>query len=108
MTSPRRSKAKADLDVAQAAALFAVPVRAHMLLALRGGQRCSAGGLAAAAGVSPSTASSHLAYLLDCGLLTVERHGRKRLFRLAGPQVEEALEALRLLAGLARAADGRE
>ena len=102
MTSSGRSRVASELDVSQAAALFAVPVRADMLLLLADRQCCSAGELAAAASVSPSTASGHLTYLLDNGLLTVERHGRRRLYRLAGPEVREALEALRSLAHLAR------
>jgi len=36
----------------------------------------------------------HLARLVNAGLLSVERQGRGRYFRLAGPSVAEALEAL--------------
>ena len=56
------------------------------------------------AGVAASTASAHLARLLDGGLLTVEPHGRHRYFRLAGPAVAELIEAL---AGLSPAAPVR-
>ena len=38
-------------------------------------------------GIAPSTASAHLARLLDAGFLSVERHGRHRYFRLSGPEV---------------------
>ncbi|MER6026445.1 ArsR family transcriptional regulator [Streptomyces sp. NPDC001851] len=102
MTASRRPKATPQLDLAKAAALFSVPARTEMLLALEDREACSAGELALCAGVSASTASSHLAYLLDQGLLAVEQRGRRRLFRLADPQVSAALEALRLLAGLPR------
>ena len=54
--------------------------------------------LAAAAGVSAPTASSHLARLLDGGLVTVEQHGRHRYYRLAGHHVAEAVEALARIA----------
>src|SRR4051812_28706810 len=60
--------------------------------------------LSAAAGVSPPTASSHLARLLDGGLVTVEQHGRHRYYRLAGHQVAEAVEALARIAPPAAAA----
>jgi DNA-binding transcriptional ArsR family regulator len=54
--------------------------------------------LAAEAGVAPSTATFHLARLLEAGLVTAERHGRHRYFRMAGPDVAEALEGLARLA----------
>jgi hypothetical protein len=49
-------------------------------------------------GVSASTTSEHLARLVDGGVLTVEPSGRHRYFRLAGPQVAAAVEALAVLA----------
>ena len=54
--------------------------------------------LARAAAVSPSTASSHLAALTDGALVVAEPAGRSRAYRLAGPAVAEALEALSVLA----------
>ncbi len=54
--------------------------------------------LAAEAGVSASTVSEHLAKLCDAGMLSVERHGRHRYYRLASPQVAHALEALAQIA----------
>jgi hypothetical protein len=54
--------------------------------------------LAAEAGVAPSTASPHLARLLDAGLLTVRPQGRHRYYALAGPHVGELIEALARLA----------
>ncbi len=44
--------------------------------------------------MAPSTASAHLSKLVAGGLLRVERHGRSRYFRLAGPQVGELIEVL--------------
>ncbi|WSQ09929.1 metalloregulator ArsR/SmtB family transcription factor [Streptomyces sp. NBC_01231] len=100
MTASRLPRKKPQLDLAKAAALFAVPARAEMLLALETRGESSAGELAALAGVSAPTASSHLAYLLDRGLLTVDQRGRSRVYRLAGEEVRSALESLRLLAAL--------
>lgn len=80
--------------VAAAAQLIADPARANMLMALVDGRARPAGELAYAAGVTPQTASSHLAKLLDGGMLTVETEGRHRYFRLAGAHVAQLLEQL--------------
>src|SRR5919197_681776 len=50
--------------------------------------------------VSASTASDHLARLVEARLVAVERHGRQRRYRLAGPPVAAALEALAAIAPL--------
>lgn len=76
------------------AALIADPTRALMLTVLLDGRALPAGELAYAAGVTPQTASSHLAQLMAGGLLAVEREGRHRYYRLAGAEVAEALEYL--------------
>lgn len=81
-------------SVAGTAALIADPARAAMLLALVDGRALPAGELAFSAGVTAQTASSHLARLLDGGLISVEREGRHRYYRLAGAQVAQALEQL--------------
>ena len=65
-----------------------------MLITLADGSAMSAGALARAAGVTAQTASSHLAKLLDGGLLSVESKGRHRYYRLAGPHVSHVLESL--------------
>jgi DNA-binding transcriptional ArsR family regulator len=83
-----------DADIASVAALIGERARARVMLALLDGRALPAGVLAAEAGVAASTASEHLAQLVDAGLLTVTRQGRSRYFRLAGPPVAEALEAL--------------
>jgi len=74
--------------------LIADPARAIMLTALLDGRALPAGELAYAAGVTAQTASSHLAKLLEGGLLSLEAEGRHRYYRLAGPQVAQALEYL--------------
>ena len=81
-------------SVAGTASLIADPARASMLLALVDGRALTAGELAFSAGVTAQTASSHLARLLDGGLISVEKQGRHRYFRLAGAHVARALEQL--------------
>ena len=79
------------------------PARAAMLDALVEGHALTATELARVARVAPATASAHLERLLRSGLLVRERHGRHRYFRIAGPEVAEALEVLSRL-GAERAA----
>ena len=74
--------------------LIADQARAVMLSALLDGRALPAGELAYASGVTPQTASAHLAKLLEGGLITVEREGRHRYYRLAGAHVAQALEYL--------------
>ena len=88
----------ADADVAAAAALIGEPARAALLVALTEVEYLPARELAARAGVAPSTASGHLARLLDGRLVVAERAGRHRYFRLAGPEVAAAIEALSTIA----------
>lgn len=83
-----------DADIARVGSLVADPARARVLMALGDGRALPATVLADEAGVSPSTTSAHLSKLVKGGLLTVERHGRHRYFRLAGPEVADLLEAL--------------
>src|SRR5215471_18419371 len=83
-----------DVDVVPAASLLAEPTRAAMLTALLDDRPLAAGELARLAGVSPATASAHLARLLHGGLVTVISQGRHRYYRLAGPEVAAVMEAL--------------
>jgi DNA-binding transcriptional ArsR family regulator len=83
-----------DTDIATLAALLADPGRARILLALGDGRALAASVLAGEAGVAQSTASEHLSKLVAAGLLDVERRGRHRYYRLAGPEVGELLETL--------------
>lgn len=73
---------------------MAEPARARVLLALADGRALPASQLASEAGVAPSTLSEHLAKLVAAGLLTVEPQGRFRYYRVAGPLVVGAIEAL--------------
>ncbi|MEU7634703.1 helix-turn-helix transcriptional regulator [Streptomyces sp. NPDC039016] len=93
------SRAQAgDPDIAHLASAFADPRRARVLMALADGRALPAGRLAEEAGVAASTASNHLAILLDHQLVTVEHQGRHRYYRLASNEVEGVLEALARLA----------
>lgn len=84
--------------IAAIAALIGDPGRANMLTALMDGRALTASELGGAAGVTLQTASGHLARLVEAGLLAVRKQGRHRYFRLSGPDVAEALEALMSLA----------
>lgn len=84
--------------IASIAALIGDPGRANMMTALMDGRALTASELGGAAGVTLQTASGHLARLVDSGLLAVRKQGRHRYFRLSGPDVAEALEALMGLA----------
>ena len=85
-------------DIAAIAQLIGDPARANMLAALMSGKALTATELAFEAGVTPQTASSHLARMTDGGLVSIERQGRHRYVSLAGPEVAETLEALMGLA----------
>ncbi|WNG46854.1 winged helix-turn-helix transcriptional regulator [Archangium minus] len=81
-------------EVARIGALLGDSSRAAMLLALLDGDPRSAGALARAARITPQTASTHLAKLVEGGLLTVKQEGRDRLFRLASGRVADTLVAV--------------
>ncbi len=87
-----------DADLARAAALFAEPARARVLLALADGRALPASLLADEAGVSAQATSAHLKRLHEAGLVTVEPSGRHRYYRLAGADVAAVLEALARIA----------
>src|SRR5258707_325968 len=89
---------KAGPDIAMVAALVADPAPANILTALMTGRALTARELAHQAGVTPQTASSHLAKLEAGGLIEPEKQGRHRYYRLTGPDIAGVLEGL---AGLA-------
>jgi DNA-binding transcriptional ArsR family regulator len=96
MTTPAR--------LASAAALIADPARAAMLQALMAGEALTAGELARAAGIAPSTASAHLAALTDGALVAVHAQGRHRFYRIDNEDVAAILESLMGLAEVTRPA----
>ncbi len=79
-----------------------------MLAALAGGQALPAAELAHAAGVSPATASTHLAKLVDGGILAANRRGRHRYFVIASARAAAVIEALASIAPPAEACSFRE
>jgi DNA-binding transcriptional ArsR family regulator len=83
-----------DTDITKVASLLADGARAKILLALGDNRALPASVLSDEAGVAASTASSHLKKLVAGGMLEMEKHGRHRYYRLAGPHIAEMLEAL--------------
>jgi DNA-binding transcriptional ArsR family regulator len=79
-------------------ALVGDPARASMLMCLMDGRALTATELAACAGVTPQTASSHLARMVAAGLLAMERQGRHRYHRIAGPAIAQMVEGMMVVA----------
>ena len=98
VTIPEASRLRdvypAAMSFAATAALLADPARAAMLSALLPGEALTAGELARVAGITPSSATPHLARLTEGGLLAMHAQGRHRFFRLAGEEVAQLLESL--------------
>jgi DNA-binding transcriptional ArsR family regulator len=89
---------KGDVDVAAAAALLAGPTRTALVQAVIEDGPLPASELAVRAGIAPSTASQHLARLVDGGFLATSKNGRHRYYRLGDPAVADAIEALAIVA----------
>jgi DNA-binding transcriptional ArsR family regulator len=90
---------RADDRASAIAATMGEPARARMLFCLMDGRARTSTELAVVAGVSPSTASVHLQRLKALDLVSMTAQGKHRYFRLTGPRVAAALEALSVLAG---------
>ncbi len=88
----------ADAAIAPVASLLADPARVSILFALSDGREISASELALTAGVTAPTASVHLARLVEAGLVGVRPDGRHRYYRLARPEIVQAMESLAVLA----------
>lgn len=84
--------------IAEVAALIGDAARANILSALLGGKALTAGELASRAGVTPQTTSGHLAKLAAAGLIALEKQGRHRYYRLAAPEIAQAMESLMTVA----------
>lgn len=83
-----------DARLAEVASLAGEPTRVVMLLALMDGRALTASELAAAAGVTPQTASDHLRRLVAGGLLRVQQQGRHRYHSLASAGVAHMIESI--------------
>ncbi len=88
-----------ETGVAGVAAAIGEPARARMLYCLMDGHARTSTELALVGEVSPSTASVHLARLVEQRLLAVTSQGKHRYFHLAGPPIARVLEGLAALAG---------
>jgi DNA-binding transcriptional ArsR family regulator len=87
------------------AAAIGEPARARMLAALMGGTALTATELAIEADVTASTASFHLARLVNADLIATHKQGRHRYYRLVDADVAEMLESMMTIA--ARGAHGK-
>jgi DNA-binding transcriptional ArsR family regulator len=87
--------------IAEIALLIGEPARTAMLAALMDGRALTAAELAGVAGITPQTASGHLAQLREACLIEVERQGRHRYHRLATPDVARLLETVMQIASIA-------
>jgi DNA-binding transcriptional ArsR family regulator len=81
-------------SIALVASLAGEPARANMLSALLSGKALTASELAAEAGITLQTASSHLSKLETGGLVSSLKQGRHRYFQLAESDVAGMLEAM--------------
>jgi DNA-binding transcriptional ArsR family regulator len=88
-----------NTHLATVAALLGDPARANILIALFDGRALTAKELAFAAHVTPQTTSGHLGKLTDAGLLSMQKQGRHRYFRLATVQVAQMLESIMAVSG---------
>jgi DNA-binding transcriptional ArsR family regulator len=91
-----------DAAAAGVAAAIGEPSRARMLYCLLDGHARTSTELAIVGEVSPSTASAHLARLIERRLVSMTSQGKHRYYRLAGPAAARVLEALSAAAGPSR------
>jgi DNA-binding transcriptional ArsR family regulator len=82
-----------EKKVAGVASVIAEPSRAAMIAALMDGRLHPASELAYMAGIKPQTASFHLAKMSELKLVTMEKAGRHRYYKL-NPDVAEVMESL--------------
>ena len=81
-------------DIAAFASLIGDSTRAKMLTVLMCGKALTATELAVEADISPQTASSHLAKLVDGQVLAVRKQGRYKYFQLKNITVASLIETL--------------
>jgi DNA-binding transcriptional ArsR family regulator len=90
----------AAANMVEVAALVGDTARATMLSALMSGQALTASELAFLARVSRSTASEHLAKLVEARLLAMTRKRRFNYYRIASPLVASMLESIKSVAAI--------
>ena len=91
-------------EVARIAAVLGEPARSRMLYSLMSGRASTATELALVAGVTPSTATTHLHRLRSEQLVRVVAQGKHRYYSLHDQRVAELLESFTVFAGMTRAA----
>jgi DNA-binding transcriptional ArsR family regulator len=96
------NQSSVDEEAAGIAAAIGEPARARMLYCLLDGHARTSTELAIVGEVSPSTASAHLARLIERRLVSMTSQGKHRYYRLSGPAVARVLEALSAAAGPSR------
>ncbi|MCY7781681.1 MULTISPECIES: winged helix-turn-helix domain-containing protein [unclassified Bacillus (in: firmicutes)] len=81
-------------NIAKISSLLSDPSRSSILLSLMDGRIHPAGELAYLANIKPQTASFHLNKLLEAKLISVEKHGRHRYYRLSNSDAANMIEQL--------------
>ncbi|MCY9308293.1 winged helix-turn-helix domain-containing protein [Bacillus inaquosorum] len=81
-------------NIAKISSLLSDPSRSSILLSLMDGRIHPAGELAYLANIKPHTASFHLNKLLEAKLISVEKHGRHRYYRLSNSEAANVIEQL--------------
>jgi DNA-binding transcriptional ArsR family regulator len=95
-----RSPMAAAANMVEVAALVGDTARATMLAALMSGQALTGSELAFLAHISRSTASEHLAKLVEARLLAVTRKRRFSYYRISSPLVATMLENMKAVAAI--------
>lgn len=85
-------------QISRIARLLGEPTRTAMLVELMGGRALTASEMARVAGIGGSTASAHLARLVDAQVLRVTASGRHRYYKLASPAIARLIETMMQLA----------
>lgn len=83
-----------EQSMSNLAAAIADPSRVSILCALMDGRAWTATELSVVANIAPSTASAHLAKLLQNRLVSCLSQGRHRYYRLSGQDIAALLETL--------------
>jgi len=97
---PLESDMVAAANLVEVAALVGDTARATMLAALMGGQALTASELAYLARISRSTASEHLAKLVEARLVAVSKKRRYRYYHIASPLVARMIEGIKAVAAI--------
>ncbi|MEO9870663.1 ArsR/SmtB family transcription factor [Ekhidna sp.] len=81
-------------DFAKITSLIAEPARATILWCLLDGRAYTATELALFANLSPQAGSNHLNKLREHGLISTEKQGRHKYYRISNSEVAYAIEAI--------------